>query len=100
MAKLIVTYEQPKDQQGFDRHYFEVHVPLAKKLPNLKDMSVNRVLQSQNTDAPLYLFVQLDFESTEALSSAMESPEGKAAVDDVGNLMEFLNKPPVISIAE
>jgi uncharacterized protein (TIGR02118 family) len=100
MAKLIVTYEQPKDQQGFDRHYFEIHVPLAKRLPNLKDMSVNKVLQSQNTDAPPYLIVQLDFESAEALSSAMESAEGKAAADDVGNLMEFLHKPPVISITE
>ena len=31
MARMVVIYWTPKDVEAFDRHYFEIHVPLAKK---------------------------------------------------------------------
>jgi len=33
-------YRTPKDQVAFDKHYFEVHVPIAKKIPGLKKYEV------------------------------------------------------------
>jgi len=33
---MIVIYKTPKDVEVFNKHYFEVHIPLAKKLPGLK----------------------------------------------------------------
>jgi uncharacterized protein (TIGR02118 family) len=36
MAKLIATYQQPKDAAVFDDHYFNTHVRLAKALPGLR----------------------------------------------------------------
>ena len=36
MGKMLVIYEKPADPTAFDKHYFNVHVPLAKRLPGLR----------------------------------------------------------------
>jgi uncharacterized protein (TIGR02118 family) len=36
MVRFLVLYDQPEDPEAFDRHYREVHIPLAKKLPGLR----------------------------------------------------------------
>jgi len=100
MAKLIVIYDQPKDKEGFENYYFNVHIPLAQKLPEIKGAEVHRVLQSQNTDANLYLFAELQFDNPELLGKAMSSPEGRELQGDLKNLMQYLTKPPVISIVD
>jgi uncharacterized protein (TIGR02118 family) len=41
MARMIVIYKMPKDVDAFERHYFEKHVPLAKKLPGLRKYEVS-----------------------------------------------------------
>lgn len=35
MTKMTVVYKVPKDIEFFERHYFDVHIPLAKQLPGL-----------------------------------------------------------------
>ncbi len=35
MARMVVIYPTPKDVEAFDRHYFEIHVPLAKRFRGL-----------------------------------------------------------------
>ena len=35
MARMLVIYRTPEDPKAFDEHYFNVHVPMAKKLPGL-----------------------------------------------------------------
>jgi uncharacterized protein (TIGR02118 family) len=100
LAKVFVTYEQPKDQEGFEKHYFGVHIPLVQKLPNLKDATISRVLQSQNTDKNLYLIAQLEYDNLADLNESLASPVGQEVQQDVGNLVMYLKHPPVISIAE
>lgn len=100
MAKLIVMYEEPRDKEGFEKHYFDVHVPLGRKIPNIKSESIHRVIQSQNTNLSLYLILELEFENLEALTLALSSPEAKAAEADGPNLFQYLNNPPIISIVE
>jgi len=41
MAKMTVIYTTPKDKEFFEKHYFEVHVPLAKQLPGLLKYEIN-----------------------------------------------------------
>jgi uncharacterized protein (TIGR02118 family) len=38
MARMVVIYRTPKNVEAFDRHYFEIHVPLAKKIPGLSQI--------------------------------------------------------------
>lgn len=33
---MIAIYKTSKDKIAFDKHYFQVHIPLAKKLPGLR----------------------------------------------------------------
>ena len=42
MARMVVIYKTPKDVMAFTRHYFETHVPLAKKLPGLRKYEVSQ----------------------------------------------------------
>jgi hypothetical protein len=38
MALLVVMYKTPHDAAAFDKHYFEKHIPLPKKIPGLRKM--------------------------------------------------------------
>lgn len=100
MAKVLVFYEPPKDLNGFEEYYHNVHVPLVQTLPNLKGAEIHRVLQTQNSEENWYLFAELQFDSPEEISKALESPEGLKVQGDILNLMPFLNKPPIISIVD
>ncbi len=42
MAQMIVIYKTPEDKEAFDKHYFDIHVPLAKKLPGLIKYQVSK----------------------------------------------------------
>ncbi len=42
MARMVVIYKVPADVAAFDKHYYEIHVPLAKKLPGLRKYEVSR----------------------------------------------------------
>jgi uncharacterized protein (TIGR02118 family) len=100
MSKMIIIHEKPKDIENFEKHYFGVHIPLAKKLPKLTGASVHRVVGSQHTDNEPYLVVEVEFMNSEDLHAAMASPEGQAVSEDVKNLIPFMTKRPSILILE
>ncbi|MEH7331574.1 EthD family reductase [Neobacillus drentensis] len=100
MAKVIVMYNQPKDKEGFENYYYNVHIPLVQKIPNLKGAEIHHVLQAQNTNEDLFLIAELHFDDPQTLGQALASPEGREVQGDVLNLMQFLNKPPVIAIVD
>jgi uncharacterized protein (TIGR02118 family) len=33
MARFVVMYDTPSDVEAFERHYNDVHIPLAKQYP-------------------------------------------------------------------
>jgi uncharacterized protein (TIGR02118 family) len=89
MAKLVALYKTPSDKQAFDAHYTSTHAPLAKKMPGLKryEMSTGPVAVAQG-DSPYYLVALLDFDSLDAIRSALESPEGQATAGDLSNFAQ------------
>jgi uncharacterized protein (TIGR02118 family) len=36
MFQIVALYNHPTDAAAFDKHYGEVHVPLASKIPGLQ----------------------------------------------------------------
>jgi uncharacterized protein (TIGR02118 family) len=87
MMRLMVLYGRPDDTEAFDRHYREVHVPLAKKLPGLRAYTVSQGVAVAFGEDPAYLVAELDFDDTAALQAAMATPEGQEAGRDmVANL--------------
>jgi len=83
MARMIAIYQTPKDTVAFDRHYYEVHIPLAKKLPGLLRYDVGRnPILSTTGHGNVYCIGTLHFESLEAVRTAFASPEGQACAAD------------------
>ena len=83
MARMVVIYRTPKDVEAFDRHYFEIHVPLAKKIPGLRkyeisDGSIATPVGASN----IHRIGTLCFDSLAAIEKAFASAEGKAAGAD------------------
>ena len=86
MVRLLVLYGQPKDPAAFDRHYQEVHIPIAKQMKGLKKWTVGKVTgTADGSPAPYYYIADLYLESRAAFDSLLASPEGMAAVADVPN---------------
>lgn len=86
MLRLTVLYGHPQDTAAFDRHYAEVHAPLAAKVPGLRGFSygVQAPLDAAER-SPYYLAASLYFESADTLQAGLASPEGRAAVADLQN---------------
>ncbi|WP_433503849.1 EthD family reductase [Pseudonocardia halophobica] len=86
---LTVLYNPPADPAAFDKHYDEVHAPLATKLPNLESFTIVRPGPGPDGSAPQYhLIATLTFASAEVMQEAMGTPEGKAANDDLANFAQ------------
>jgi len=89
MVKLIALYKKPDDVSAFDKHYAEVHTPLVKKLPGLRQLEVSKITGSAIGETPNYLLCEMYFDSKDALDESLASPAGRAAGKD---LMSFAAK--------
>lgn len=85
MAHVLVLYNTPADPAAFDRHYHQIHIPLAQKIPGLRTYSINNgPVQALGGSAP-HLIAILTFDSMADASAALASPEGQAAAGDLPN---------------
>jgi uncharacterized protein (TIGR02118 family) len=86
MFTVVVLYGQPNDPAAFDSYYQQTHTPLAQKIPGLKRFEVTKVVGTPDSSpAPYYLVATLSFDSPEEAQAAMQSSEGQAAGQDLGN---------------
>jgi uncharacterized protein (TIGR02118 family) len=85
-ARFLVLYEAPRDVQAFQRHYHDVHLPLARALPGLRRYTLGRDIRSIRGDGPFYLIADLEWDDMAALQAAFASPEGRAASADMATL--------------
>ncbi len=83
MAKMTVIYKTPKDKASFDRHYFDIHVPLAKQLPGLIKYEINEgSIVSTTGHSETYRIANLYFESLDSIRNAFSSEIGKKCAVD------------------
>ena len=89
MAKVLVLYKTPKSAEAFDKHYADVHIPLAKKIPGLKAYDISRgAVAAPGGPSNLHLVATLMFDTMDALKAGMGSAEGKAAAADLSNFAD------------
>jgi uncharacterized protein (TIGR02118 family) len=85
MAELVVMYKTPKDAAAFDKHYFEIHIPIAKKIPGLRKYKVSHgSVATPGGPSAFHLIATLTFDDVAAIKAAFASAEGKATAADVG----------------
>ncbi|RNI36332.1 EthD family reductase [Hanamia caeni] len=82
MATMMVIYKTPRDKESFLEHYFDVHIPLAKKLPGLIKYKVSQSPVPVISGQDVFLIGELVFASMEDIKSAFASPEGRACAED------------------
>jgi uncharacterized protein (TIGR02118 family) len=83
MVRFLVLYDAPDDPEAFDRHYREVHIPLAKKLPGLRRYTISRNVAGIRGGGSFYLVAELEWDDMAAFRQAFSSPEGQATAADV-----------------
>ena len=86
MAKLMAMYKRPADPAAFDRYYYATHVPIAKRIPGLRDYEVTAgPVSTLEGPAPYHRIALLTFDSLAAIQAALGSPEGQATAADLPN---------------
>jgi uncharacterized protein (TIGR02118 family) len=83
MVRFLVLYDTPEDPAAFDKHYNEIHLPLAKQVPGLLRYTVSRNIAPVRGGKEYYLIAELDWESMEAMQAAFGSEIGQQTAADV-----------------
>lgn len=88
-ARFVVLYDTPSDVEAFERHYNDVHIPLAKRYPGLR-----RYQRSHEPAAvigePCYMVVMLDWDDIASLEAALGSEIGRRTGEDAAaNLARY-----------
>ena len=83
MARMVVIYKNPADVKAFEKHYFETHIPLARKIPGLRKYEISHESITVVAGPPdVYLIGTLHFDDLDAIKTAFASPEGQAVAAD------------------
>lgn len=73
MIKFVAIYRMPEDPEGFDKQYFETHVPLVNQTPGLVRTELARVTRMMVGEPAEYLIAELYFESAESMRAGFKS---------------------------
>ena len=88
-ARFIVLWGTPTEPEAFDRHYREVHIPLARRLPGLRRYTLSRNAARMRGEEPFHQIAELDWDDMAALRSAFNSELGRAIAEDVNHLSQW-----------
>lgn len=86
-VKLVVLYTAPADPAGFDRYYFDTHMPLVASIPGLLRAETGRVTGAvDGGEVSYYRMAELYFADSESMNAGFGSPEGIATAKDYGQI--------------
>ncbi|GAA4558766.1 EthD family reductase [Pseudonocardia xishanensis] len=91
MFKLVGLWSAPAeaDVEEFEKHYAEVHVPLAKAVPGLRRITLTRAGEGfAGAEPAFYRLAEMYFDSPEAMAESAGSDEWHAMHADGGHLVE------------
>jgi uncharacterized protein (TIGR02118 family) len=83
MIKLIALFKKPSEVEVFDRHYENIHLPLVRNLPGIRELEVTRVVGAPIGESRFHVMAELYFDNKDAMDAALASPEGKALAKDL-----------------
>jgi uncharacterized protein (TIGR02118 family) len=89
--KAISCWSAPRlgTEEEFERHYWEVHVPLAAAIPGTVGLTLTRTDEGlEDTPPSYYRVAETVFESKAALEAAMTTPQWAALRADAAVMHE------------
>jgi uncharacterized protein (TIGR02118 family) len=86
-AIMLTLWASVKDSDAFEKYYVATHAPLVKQLPGLTSYwrSTGPITQNPPQASSFQMISTIGFATMSALTAAIESPAGKAMVDDLKN---------------
>ncbi|AII10870.1 EthD family reductase [Rhodococcus opacus] len=85
MYTLMVLYGNTDQPQHFREYYENTHLPIARKLPGVRNTRLSLDISSAEGTSPYCAVFEADFDSAEDMGAALASPEGQAAQQDIPN---------------
>ena len=83
MIKLMALFQKPADVEAFEQHYTEVHVPLIKQVPYMRNFVAEKVWGAPRGEPAYYRIAEMWFDDRTSFDQAMASPENRAAGKDL-----------------
>lgn len=75
-VKLTVLYGPPKDLEAFEKHYFEIHMPLIAAVKGIRRVEASKGLPQADGAAPaFYRMFEAWFDSAEHMAAVTSTPE-------------------------
>ena len=87
--KLVALYKTPEDPAAFDEAYFNSHMPLIRKVPDLQKTVITRFTRTLMGDE-YYMMAEMYFPDEDKLKAAMKSPEMAAAGENLNTFASGL----------
>ena len=84
MVRLIALFNRPDDPAAFDAHYRDVHAPIVRRYPGLRELRLSR-LTDVGRETPFYLLAEMVFDDRAALDEALASDAGRESGRDLRN---------------
>ncbi|HXF30450.1 MAG TPA: EthD family reductase [Solirubrobacterales bacterium] len=91
MYKLYAVWTAPRpgEEDAFERHYTEVHAPLAASIPGVRKVILTRTSDTLGDgESTLHRITELWFDDRAAMEAAEASPEGQATIKDAVEIQE------------
>jgi uncharacterized protein (TIGR02118 family) len=86
MVKGTALFGHPQDLDAFEEHYASTHVPLVRKISNLRRFeAANVVAAPDGSEPPYHRIGELYFEDVEQMQAGLSSDEGQAVTADFQN---------------
>src|SRR5215203_6171386 len=86
MVKGTALFGHPQDLDAFEEHYASTHVPLVRKIPNLRRFEAAKVVATPDGGDPAYHRIgELYFEDVEQMQAGLSLDEGQAVTADFQN---------------
>lgn len=88
MFRLIAVYARPADEEKFLEHYRNVHMPLAKAMPDVKEIHWGTCVDLDGGTPDKFVITTMDWASREAALAALASPQGQEGNADLANFAD------------
>lgn len=86
MFKVTVLYNEPTDPAGFEDYYFDHHLGIAARIPNVTRVETAKAAATPDgSPLPYFRMAEIWFNDLGTLQNSMGSPEGQATVADLAN---------------
>ncbi|SEG59582.1 conserved hypothetical protein [Bryocella elongata] len=91
MVRLLILYEMPLDEAAFLKHFHEVHIPLARKVPGIRRHFFGHQPMLIRGSVPVFLVEGFDFDDMDAFGAAARSPHGLVSAQDITDNLQPLS---------